>query len=226
MKKHLVKFSLLLFIFGLASCVGDDIIDDFIAASIRINNPVSSLELNTTYQFESTYLNNVGEEELVDINWQSSDPTIISITEDGLATGEQLGTATIVAAFETTQGLVEELLEVEVTEGETILTNSRTGTIRTTSSYRLSGEFELSTTDTGVQLTVADDYVASSSLPGLYIYFANNPNSIAGALEIGRVTVFSGAHTYQVSDVALTDYDYVLYWCKPFGVKVGDGEIE
>ena len=42
-----------------------------------------------------------------------------------------------------------------------------------------------------------------------------------------HVTVFSGAHSYQIvnAGIDITTYDYLLYYCKPFVVKVGDGKI-
>ena len=70
-----------------------------------------------------------------------------------------------------------------------------------------------------------DDYQASTSLPGLYVYLTNNPATANNAFEIGRVEIFNGAHSYRISGVGLNEYDYLLYWCKPFSVKVGDGEI-
>ena len=102
----------------------------------------------------------------------------------------------------------------------------RSGVIQTTSSYRLEGDFEIQQTDSDLLINIADNYRASSALPGLYIYLTNNPTTLSGALEISKVTIFSGAHQYTVPNVNINDYDYLLYYCKPFGVKVGDAKIE
>ena len=104
----------------------------------------------------------------------------------------------------------------------------KSGTIATTSSYVLSGTFTLSELENSgdLRLSINDDYVADTALPGLYLYLTNNPSSIANALELGPVTVFNGAHQYTISDTGINDYSHLLYWCKPFTVKVGDGEIE
>jgi len=75
-------------------------------------------------------------------------------------------------------------------------------------------------------LRFEDDYRASTALPGLYVYLTNNPNSTNSALEIGAVTTFSGAHTYTIEDVDISEYQYILYFCKPFNVEVGEGLIE
>lgn len=60
------------------------------------------------------------------------------------------------------------------------------------------------------------------------MYLTNNPNSIANAYEIGEVTIFDGAHSFELdaNEVGLTDFDFVLYFCKPFNVKVGDGQFD
>ena len=101
------------------------------------------------------------------------------------------------------------------------------GTIRTTSSYELTGSYEYGLNDAGqLVLDIGDDYVASTAIPRLFVYLSNNPNSPSGAYEIAEVTVFSGAHSYVLpSSIDISDYKYILYWCKPFIVKVGDSTI-
>ncbi len=100
------------------------------------------------------------------------------------------------------------------------------GQIRTTSSYALEGNFRLEHNGTQLILSIDDSYRASSSLPGLYLYLTNNPNSPEDGFEVGAVSVFSGAHSYTLpASIGLMDYKYLLYWCKPFRVKVGDAQI-
>jgi len=101
------------------------------------------------------------------------------------------------------------------------------GTIRTTSSYVLTGSYEYGLNDAGqLVLDIAEDYEASTALPGLFVYLSNNPNLTSGSYEIAEVTVFSGAHSYTLpSSIDINDYKYILYWCKPFNVKVGDSTI-
>lgn len=100
------------------------------------------------------------------------------------------------------------------------------GQIRTTSSYTLEGNFRYEHNGTQIILSIDDSYRASSSLPGLYLYLTNNPNSPEDGFEVGAVSVFSGAHSYTLpASIGLMDYKYLLYWCKPFRVKVGDAQI-
>ena len=89
----------------------------------------------------------------------------------------------------------------------------------------LEGSFTLEQVGDDLLLEFADDYRASSALPGLYIYMTNNKNTNANALEIDAVETFNGAHSYTIQNVGINDYKFLLYYCKPFNVKVGDGDI-
>ena len=126
----------------------------------------------------------------------------------------------LVTASETITIPEEEVIVVEP-EPET-----KTGVIRTTTFYTLEGDFIIEETDGGIHIDIDDNYRASSGLPGLYLYLTNNPNSTANAHEVGLVTTFNGAHEFDVEGVGINDFSHLLYFCKPFNVKVGDGAIE
>ncbi len=217
-----------LLVFSFSSCIGDDILEDNLDPEIRISNLIDTLAVNTDYQFTYNYLNNVGRSEQVDVQWSSSDPSIIAITSEGLASGLQTGSAAISVSFDNGSSLIEETKTVVVGETTTeVNVTERIGTIATTSSYVLAGDFVLKELSSGdLELSFGDDYVASSSLPGLFVYLSNNPNSISGSLEISAVDIFEGSHSYLIQNTDLDEYAYVLYYCKPFNVKVGDGEIQ
>lgn len=211
------------------SCIGEDIIQDEVEPTIRIQNPLDSLAINTSYQFEYRYLNNVGREEVITPDWTSSDPSIVSINEEGLATALASGMVDVSVAYNNGLQTISDLTTLQVGI-ETVVTQNenRAGTVNTTSSYALSGDFVLEKNDAEeLVLSFEENYEASTALPGLYIYLTNNPNTTEQALEIGAVTVFSGAHEYNLgTQVDLFDYSHVLYFCKPFNVKVGDGAID
>jgi hypothetical protein len=206
-------------------CIGEDIVFDTVEPLIRITNPLDSLGLSQSHQFSFSYLNNVGEEINANAVWSSSQPQVISITPEGLATALQIGESNITVAFDNGTKLVSETRKVSVGNQSVGTPTIKTGSIQTSSSYKLTGDFTLEEDETGLTLTFADNYEASTALPGLYIYLTNNPKTSVGALEIGRVTVFSGKHSYAIPKVTLQDYGYILYFCKPFNVKVGDGKI-
>ena len=209
----------------LVSCIGDDFIDDLVEPEIRISNSIDTIALNSSYQFEHQFLNQVGQEESVSPTWSSSNPSIIDITSNGLATALELGNAEIRVEYDTGSSVVQDSKMLVV--GETTISNDQTvtGQIVTTSSYVLEGDFEFAETEDGVSLSLADNWVASSSLPGLYVYLSNNRNSIANAHEIAEVEVFNGAHNYHIEGVGFSDFQYIVYFCKPFNVKVGEGEL-
>lgn len=214
---------------SLVSCIGEDIIDDQVDAAIKINNPLVSLAVGETYQFEATYTNNIGKEENKEFIWTSSDNSIVSIDNKGLATGIQTGEAILTVSTKENPSLTTTTTTLQITNETVVANQSRKGTIVSTSSYALKGNFTLDAipNENIVKLSISNDYSASTALPGLHVYLTNNPNSINGAYEIGPVTVFSGAHFYNINDqeVQLNQYNYVLYWCKPFSVKVGEGKI-
>jgi hypothetical protein len=219
---------LLLVICFCTACIGDDFVDDKVDPVIRILNPVDSMAVDSTYNFEVLYLNNVGVEFEVDAEWSSSDQSIISISSQGVAKALAPGSAEI--SVEYSDGEVVAVDSHKVGVGErTIETESgeKNGQVNTTSSYRLTGAFTMELDESSnVIISFGDDYEASTALPGLFVYLSNNPSTISGALELQAVEVFKGAHTYTVKNVGLDDYGYLLYFCKPFNVKVGHGKIE
>ena len=157
--------------------------------------------------------------------WNTTNASIISVDDTGLATAHQSGEVWLTA--ETLAGpLVKDSTLVVVGDTTVANDNSRSGIIRTTSSYVLRGDFTLTREDNNTILSIESNYKASTALPGLYVYLSNNPSSTSGAMEIQKVEVFEGAHTYELGDVGLDDYTYVLYFCKPFNVEVGNGRIE
>ncbi len=226
MKNYFVLLSLVVFLVG---CIGDDIVLDTVEEKVIILNPIDSLELNTEYQFEANFLNQTGQAESQTITWSSSDPNIFSIDANGLATGNAVGTAEVIAVANKPGSDPVEARQ-SLTVAETVTNPGgfiRTGSLQTTSSYALSGDFELIRENGEVSLELASNYVASSSLPGLYIYLTNKPSTISNALELGKVSVFQGAHSYALPEsVEMNSYSHILYFCKPFGVKVGDGAFE
>ena len=209
-------------------CIGDDIIYDSIDASIRFSNPIDTIGIDETYQLEATFFNELGIEESASIEWESSAPEIIKVESNGLLTGVAEGSATITASAMHDSILIQASLEI-ATGAATVITmpSARTGMLQTTSSYVLEGSFTLESTDNGLVLMMGSDYRASSSLPGLYVYLTNNPNTVNGALEISMVNTFEGPVTFAIPGTPdLNEYEYVLFFCKPFGVKVGDGQFD
>ena len=218
---------LLMLCWMLSACIQDDIIFDTVLETFRITNRIDTLGLGDTFSFETRYTNNIGEVASPTISWSSSDDNIASVNANGAVTGIALGAANIYAkvllANNTAVG--DTLPIIVASETTDVASGARSGSIAATSSYNLKGDFTLTQAGDDLILDFASNYEASQALPGLYVYLTNNPNTISGALEIGKVTTFAGAHDYTIEDVDVSKYDYVLYFCKPFRVKVGDGVI-
>ena len=224
MKK--IKYLVLILLIG---CIGEDIEFDEVAPVIRFTNPISSLEVDTNYQFEYVFLNNVGMEvEPSNIIWTSSDEAFLTIDNDGLAQAISKGKVSVNIQAMLDDLVADTSISFDITGDSTVVVQKeRSGTVQTTSNYSLAGDFILSEEeDNSIKLSFDSGYIADDGLPGLFVYLSNNPNSSFGALEIGAVTTFYGAHDYLVNDVGLFDYKYVLYFCKPFNAKVGHGEIQ
>lgn len=197
-------------------------------ASVSISNPISSIVASSSYTFETVFTNIMGEQvSLPNVEWTSSDPNILTVDNNGLIEAIAAGTVSVSVTVQVSGTLtVTDQTSFEILPSEVVNITSFSGTIATTSSYALKGSFVLEETEDGLTLSIAEDYVASTALPGLYIYLSNNPNTTSGAYEIGAVKVFKGSHSYLLpSSIKLMDYKYILYWCKPFNVPVGEAKI-
>ncbi|MEP2026875.1 MAG: hypothetical protein ABJH98_08820 [Reichenbachiella sp.] len=186
-----------------------------------------SLKVGESYDLMFRYLNNVGMPEGTEVRWETSDPAVLGVDNDGALMAYQMGQSEIAVVLVSNDEVMDKII-VEVSNETVVLSSGdKSGTIASTSSYKLSGDFLINNAEGGVEILISNNYEASEALPGLYVYLSNNPSTVSGALEIGEVTVFSGAHGYTVTEENLTvdTYAYLLYFCKPFNVKVGHGEI-
>ncbi|GAB4247860.1 MAG: hypothetical protein Tsb0034_27180 [Ekhidna sp.] len=212
----------------LTGCIGEDVVSDEVSAEVRITNPLSNLEVNDSFQFEYMFLDNVGSEAMPEqITWSTADADVAIINQEGLVTGISTGQAEITLTAILDNLLADITIMFSVSNSPTMqFDGSRSGTVNTTTSYDLMGDFTLTQQDDDLLLAFDANYIADDGLPGLYVYLTNNPNTPTDGYEIGPVSVFSGAHEYMIEDAGLFDYDYVFYYCKPFRVKVGHGEID
>lgn len=218
------KISFLLFLVALLyRCIGTDIVDDFVEAKVSIDNPITSIKVNSTYQFNATYLNNIGVPEQAMFQWQSSDESVLSIDNEGMATGLKMGEALV---FAIANG-ISDSLSLIVSDTTIGSINERVAALRTVSTYPLSGNAILKKSGGKTILEFDDSFNTTSALPGLYVYLTNNVSTINNALEVAKVKAFSGAQSYEISeDISLTKYGFVLFYCKPFLVPVGNGELK
>jgi len=217
----------LLLVLSMGSCIGDDFIEDFVEPEIRIIDAVDTIAVGDTYQMRAQFFNEVGKKEEVVINWSSSDESVAIISDEGVLWARSKGEIDIVVSTEYEGNTISASKRVIADEETVEVSSSRSGTLKTTSTYVLEGGFELSTDSGKLVLSLDENYRTTDVLPGLYVYLTNNPNSINDAFLISKVDIFEGAHSYDIEgDHNVDDYSHVLYYCKPFKVKVGDGAFE
>lgn len=198
-----------------------------LSPTLEILNRITEISAETSYQFEISYKDEMGNAvNPSELTWISSDESVIKIASDGTISALNAGTATITVSLVHSNTILLDQNVVRVNALESVESTSFQGKLATKSGYTLEGSFTFSKTEDGLLLALGDDYKASSTLPGLYVYLSNNNNTTAQAYEIAAVKIFSGAHSYLLpSSIGLKYYQYILYWCKPFNVKVGEAKI-
>jgi len=225
------KLHVIILIVVVSSCIETDTVDDIIPEVLEITNPIMSLKVGDSYHLMYRYLDDVGAPAATQVRWETDDVATLTINEEGELMAIQEGQA-IVSVILVKNDEIMDKITVQATDETVVIPvdsdgKSKSGTIATTSSYVLKGDFVISNVEGGVEISIADNYVATAALPGLYVYLSNNPSTVSGALEIGAVTTFTGSHSYDVlgDNLTVDTYGYLLYFCKPFNVKVGHGAI-
>jgi len=207
--KTLKNIFLFVILIGFSSCVGEDIIEDEIDASLRINGSLVSLAVGDTYQYQATYLNNVGKEEEVDLQWSSSNPDIVTINPStGVATAIKIGEAIISVSTPDDPG-VSQNVSLQITLDETVIDNqtSKSGTLDNIKSdggdsgYKVVGNVVLEEIEgENIFRLSITNFDLDTSLPDGAIYLSNNITTTSNALLIiGPVTEFSGDQTFDIS---------------------------
>jgi len=208
----------------LVSCIDEDVIDDVVPINLRITSQsLDTLGVGDDYQFEAMYTNNVGMEEEVVLNWSSKNTAVADIdASTGLASGISIGNTFIHVSYTEGSVTLEDSIEILVGTTTTLLADTLRGSF--SGCYDIRGDFELTQEGNDVVIKLLSNYSHDGAAPGPYLYLSNNANSNSGAIEVGNVDA-TGSHTFTVNNVGLYDYQYLLVWCKPFKIKIGDGEI-
>lgn len=214
------KTALLFLLFFLWGCIGTDLVEDVIVPErVSIGSAVNRLKVGESFSFTAEYFNEFGEQTDASIAWSSSDANIIAINQQGLATANIAGTAYVIAQFSSTA----DSILVEAGDVTSLVTKERNGVFQGLNNYTVTGEFTLAEVGEELQLSFSEEFRTSSG-PGLFVYLTNNPSSVSGGIEVGQLIRNTGRQTYIIGgDTQLNTYDFVIIYCKPFGVPFGRG---
>ena len=214
-------FPLISAVLFLTSCIGTDVLEiSEVEAKVKITLSVSTLKLGTSFQLGAVYINEYSMIEQKEFTWTSSDPDIITVSEEGNITGISLGTATITVAV----GSIDSSLDIEVTDTTTGM-GARTGTFMGLTGHSVSGSFKLEMDGPNLVLTLNSDFNTQTG-PGLYVYLSNMSENVSGGSELGELQAPTGMQQYTVpAGVEPGTYDHVIVYCKPFGVPFGTGQL-
>ena len=152
--------------------------------------------------------------------WASSDPEVVAVDADGVATGLAPGRALLTAASE---GITSNQVEIQV------VGDGRTGSFvpKPGTRYRVTGTAQLKMDDSGaLVLEFGPDFSVSAG-PRLGIYLSTTNSVGPGSVDLGEIQSFTGSQTYQLPDsVELTSFDWVVIHCVPFNITFGFAQFE
>ncbi|MEN7550531.1 DM13 domain-containing protein [Rapidithrix thailandica] len=217
MKTQLYILSLFLISMG---CIGTDVLElTPVPPRLKITSSVLSLKVGESHQFAATYYDEYGETQAATVQWTSGNSSIIQIDPQGLAKALQAGKVYITAQAAN----LKDSVMVEAGEETIGSPTQRTGTLQGSNNYSVEGTFTL--TDNGGSLTLRlEGNFKASNGPGLHVYMAHSSQSVAGGLDLGALKQVEGTQAYTLpSNVSINTYDYVIIYCKPFGVVFGNG---
>lgn len=194
-------------------------------AKVEIAAAQNTLEIGNTLQFAITIQN--GANAILTnktVDWRSSNPNVLSINGNGLASALTPGNAQVTAMVE---GISSLPFNIEVTAplGNT----KRMGAFKGNSSYNVSGTAVLEQAGTALKLTFEDNF-RSSNGPQLGVFLAKNAPAVltaSNSVSLGNLKSTSGKQEYNVpANVKLSDFDFVVVYCIPFNIPFGFAKLD
>lgn len=156
------------------------------------------------------------------IQWFSENETIATVDADGLVTGMKFGKTDIHAKV---SGVKSNPVTISVA------VEQLSGTFVPAGGYRAKGMAFINQANEKLILRLSQDFETSFAL-GTFIYLSNSTNGQeirSSGIEIAEIRT-NGAHTFDISakfpDVQITDFKYVIIFCKPAGVTFGFAEMK
>lgn len=139
--KYLFQIALISIAF--AACIGNDFVDDIREPEIRITTTIDSLQIDTSVMLEAMYLNNAGLEEQVNAIQSSFNESVATVDNNGNVNALNFGETTITVSFLNDDVTVTDSIIVFIGVATSVSNTTISGSINTTSSYKLMGRFTL-----------------------------------------------------------------------------------
>lgn len=98
--KHTPLLAMILLLLLVAGCIGTDFLDEsaqLFEPRIVVSPMTDAIEVNQSLTFAATYYDSTDTQQPATFTWTSSDESIVTVAEDGSATGLQSGQAEITA---------------------------------------------------------------------------------------------------------------------------------
>lgn len=192
-------------------------------ARVEISAAQTALNVEAALQFSAKAFNGKDVEVVGQATtWESTDPNVLTVNSDGLATGKNAGAASVTATIAGVKSLPY-AVQVLPLGGA-----SRMGTFVSSNGYSTKGTATLQQTAQALRLLLGSDFHASNG-PKLGVYLAKTASGALNAqnsLSLGNLTQNDGAQEYAVpAGVSLQDYDYVVIYCIPFNVRFGSAKL-
>jgi hypothetical protein len=173
---------------------------------------IQEVKLNETAMLTAVGKNNNGNTiSGLSFSWLSNNTSFVEISSSGVVTGKGYGTSTVTA---TSSGIQSTPLMVQVI---------RKGNFAGGGS---AGMTKLKIENNILKLQTTTDFSVMAGPPDLRIYLGNNNNNINGAVEVASLNQRSGAQSWNLAaTVSITQYKYVIVWCKQFGGTYGVADL-
>jgi hypothetical protein len=172
---------------------------------------VKEINLNQSTVLQAVVKNNLGQVlQGLTVSWQSDNVNLVEVTQTGIIKGISYGTANVKATVEGIQS------------NSTMVQVIRSGTFGSGGT----GTAKLKIENNILKLQTSSNFSVSTSPPDLRVFLTNSSTNITGAVEVASLTQKTGEQTWNLpANVSITQYRYVMVWCKQFGGVYGLADL-
>ena len=187
-------------------------------AAIELSAANRIVALGETLQVMAFVRNTKGEELTgITLDWQSSDPAVATVDQEGKVTGLSEGITRITASA---AGIRSAPLEIRA--GTATVSGSFVGR----NGYTASGAVTAGIDGEGAFVRLEPDFQTQTG-PGLHVYLSQSGTRAEDFVDLGALKATAGTQTYTVpTGVDPTRFGHVLIYCKPFSVVFASAELK